>query len=94
MYKELFIFIEIFDNITNYAYSGVQRSALSARSSDRVDQLSQPKKVPNGYVDAYTLPKLVPEQALRVQATHRTCALAKPRKNIFLLHTAWKKQQK
>ncbi|CAF0890319.1 unnamed protein product [Rotaria sp. Silwood1] len=92
--RERLIRQEFFDNITNYAYSGVKSAALTARHSDRLVKLSQPKKPPSSYKDAYTLPKTVSEQALSAQATDRVRELAKPRRNIILLHTAWKNQQK
>ncbi|CAF1245950.1 unnamed protein product [Rotaria sordida] len=85
---------EFFDNITNYAYSGVKPAALTARYSQRLAKLAQPKTTPTGYKDAYILPKAVSEQALSVQATDRICELAKPRRGIILLHTTWKNQQK
>ncbi|CAF2824103.1 unnamed protein product [Rotaria sp. Silwood2] len=92
--RERLIRQEVFDNITNYAYSGVKSAALTARYSDHLAKLSQPKKTPTGYKEAYILPKAVPEQALCVQPTDRVSELAKPRRNIILLHTAWKNQQK
>lgn len=56
--------------------------------------LAQPKKAPNGYKKEYILPRLVPKQALHIEATKRICALAEPRTNIKLIHTAWKNQRK
>ncbi|CAF2118207.1 unnamed protein product [Rotaria magnacalcarata] len=85
---------EVFDNITNYAYSGVKATALTARHSDRVARLAQPKKIPNGYKEPHMLPQQVPEQALNVQVTDRVCQLAKPRQDIILMRAAWKSQQK
>ena len=38
------ISIEFFDNITNYAYSGVPPGALAARCSEHLEELAQPRR--------------------------------------------------
>jgi len=67
--------------LTNYAYSGVKRTALTAQCSGRSAQLAQPKGTPIGYRDAYELPRPVPESALRAPLSKRIDELAKPRHN-------------
>lgn len=87
------IYIEIFDNITNYAYSGVKPSALRYRHTDRLVRLSQPRKLPNGFLGAYMLPKSVPEPALHAKTTNRVRDMAKPRQNTILINEMWKKEK-
>jgi hypothetical protein len=88
------IFLEFFDNIKNSAYSGVKAAALTTQCSDHLAALAKPKKAPNGYLDAYILPRAVHEQTLRAQISARVCDLAKPRKNTILLNSAWNNKQK
>lgn len=86
--------LEFFDNVTNYAYSGVKPTALTAECSDRLTALAKPKPTPKGYIEAYLLPKSVSEQALNNHISDRIAELAKPRQNTIILNAAWKNSQK
>ncbi len=81
--------VEYFDNITNYAYSGVKTTALTAQCSDRLVELAQPKKRSNSYI----LPRSVSVQALHPQRSDRIDDLAKPRHNIIIINSAWKNKK-
>ncbi len=92
---EKFIYIEFFDNITNYAYSGVKSTALKAECSQRLAKLARPKGTPVGYVNAYDLPRAVPESALRAHLSKRIDELAKPRHNkLTYTQSLWQPKQK
>lgn len=88
------LFLEFFDNFGNYAYSTVTPAALNGQCSPRVHRLAEPKPTPHGYLQAYTLPRSVSAQALNVQITDRLSQLAKPRRNVLLIQSAWKHKQK
>jgi len=89
-----FVVVEFFDNFRNYSYSGVSQVALTAQCSDRVLALSQPKRMPNGYLEAYVLPRLVPRRALTAKISNHVNDLAKPRRTTILLNRAWNTKQK
>jgi len=78
---QIIIYIEFFENLTNYAYSGVKSTALTAQCSERTAQLARPKSTPVGYMSAYDLPRAVPESALHAHISKRIDELAKPRHN-------------
>jgi hypothetical protein len=84
----------VLDNRLNYGYSGVKATALTSQCSDRLVTLSQPKKISKDYIDAYILPKSVSEQSLHAEVSSRVCELAKPRRNIIILQSAWKIKHK
>ncbi|CAF4819666.1 unnamed protein product, partial [Rotaria sp. Silwood2] len=79
--RERLIRQEFFDNFTNYAYSGVKSTALTAQCSERLVTLARPKKNPAGFMSGYILPRDVPESALQAHLSDRVEALAKPRHN-------------
>lgn len=66
---------------------------MKAECSARVQKLSQAKPTPHGYVEAYTLPRTVSEQALHATTTDRLEELAKPRRNAIHANAAWKKSR-
>lgn len=78
--------------MTNYAYSGVKPTALTAQCSERLATLARPKNKPTNYINAI-LPKTVSEQALPLHRSDRISNLAKPRHNIILINSAWKNKQ-
>jgi len=81
--------------LTNYAYSGVKSTALIAQCSERSTQLARPKATPIGYIDAYELPRTVPESALRARLSKRIDELAKPRHNKdTYVQSLWEDKQK
>ena len=89
-----FFSLEFFDNLTNYAYSGVKYTALTAQCSERLSKLARPKKTPVGYTDAYELPRDVPESALRTHPSKRIEILAKPRHNrLTYTQSLWQPRQ-
>lgn len=90
-----FIFIELFDNRTNYAYSGVKSAALTAECSIRTAKLARPKPAPVGFTPAYDLPRAVPESALRARLSKRIEELAKPKHNkLTYTQSLWYPKQK
>ena len=52
--------------MTNYAYSGVKPTALTAQCSERLATLARPKNKPTNYIDAI-LPKTVSEHEKSLQ---------------------------
>jgi hypothetical protein len=86
--------LEFFDNFRNYAYSTVSPAALNGDCSTRLHRLAEPKPTPHGYLEAFNLPRSVSAQALNVKITDRLSQLAKPRRNVILLQSAWKNKQK
>lgn len=74
--------IEFFDNFTNYSYSGVNESALTAGCTSRLAHLARPKTAAVGYREAHVLPREVSEGALQARPTNRVNELAKPRHSL------------
>lgn len=73
-----FFALEIFDNVHNYAYSGVTTGALSARCSERVAALARPKKRVNRKID--------------VDQDHPSGRVVQSHGNIVLINSAWKRK--
>ena len=76
----IFFRLEIFDNVHNYAYSGVTSTALTARCSDRLAALARPKKRVNRKID--------PNQVGKDPSGE----LAQSPSNIVLINAAWKRK--
>lgn len=78
----IFVFhIEFFDNVHNYAYSGVKSTALTAACSGRLAELARPRKKPFEYLNKFKDPTAVAESALQAHITDRIEELAKPRQS-------------
>lgn len=85
-----FFCLEFFDNIRNYAYSGVPPNALKGSCTERLRRLAQPKPTPVGYMEGYALPRSVSEQTLNAKLSDRLSQLSKPRRNVLRFNSTWK----